>query len=182
MRLKEPILIGAGGILLALFLYKPAKRVAMTPLAVHASWVEPLRESRLGRRSVLGMSDDKTAREYWGDEMVDDIERVNEQKRRLFATWQSGRGKMGLSCRFSTVEGDPIFVWVLVENGSARFIQDDMQDAWRSSAGVETLTAKAMRLGFYREGKFVEGEPGPRDSPIIVLELGTRGVFRKFFY
>jgi hypothetical protein len=60
---------------------------------------------------------------------------------------------------------------LLVEDGSARFIKDSTRDAWGSAAGVATHPLKMMRLGFVRDNKFVEGEPAPTDSPIVVLEL-----------
>lgn len=161
----------AMGIVLALLLYKPVKRLAMTPLAVHSSWVEPHRKNPFGQRwGELEVGDGKTAREYYGDNAVDAIEPMNEQKRRLFATYRKGQGKMGISHRYGTVEGDPIFTWLLVENGSARFVEDDTHDTWGSRT-VATHTLKGIRLGFMRDGKFVEGEPAATDSPIVVLEL-----------
>lgn len=42
---------------------------------------------------------------------------------------------MGLSKRYGTVEGDPIFTWLLVEDGGARFIKDCTQDQPESPPG-----------------------------------------------
>ena len=169
-----------GSIVLALLLYKPVKRLMMTPFAVHSSWVEPHRKSPFGRVRELGVADDETARGKYGDGVVDGIEQVNAQKRRLFAIYQKGQGKMGISCRYSTVEGDPIFTWLLVEDGNARFVDDDTYDTW-GSRKVATHPLKSMRLGFTRDGKFVEGEPAPADSPVIVIELAYEGGRELYF-
>jgi hypothetical protein len=165
------IRLGAVSVILVLLFYKPVKRLVTTPSAVHASWVEAHRPNPVGRVRELGVIDGKTVKEQYGDSLVDAIEHVNEQKRRLYAAYRKGEGKMGLSFRYSTVEGDPIFTWLLVEDGIARFIKDSTRDVWGSAEGVAIHALKTMRLGFMQKGRFVEGEPTPADSPVIVLEL-----------
>ena len=102
---------------------------------------------------------------------LDPIYKASEQKRKIYATFKAGKGKMGLSRRLSTAEGQPIFDWLLVQDGKITCVEDDSRDNGAFPWDVSTHTPLEFKVGFFRGHKFVEGDPSPTDSPIIVFQM-----------
>ena len=112
----------------------------------------------------------KDARELYGASL-DPIYKASELKRRFYATLKASKGKMGLSRQYSTAEGQPIFDWLLVQDGKLTYVNDSSGDGGAPPWAVSICTPLEFKLGFFREHKFVEGEPSATDSPIIVFEM-----------
>ena len=161
-------------ILIAAFVvYRPIARWAVTPSETRAPWVEQLATIGSGFHGHAECSPslllDPFSRESYGPIIV----ASNEQKRRLWEIYTSKKGRYGLASRYSTVEGAWIYNWLLVEDGKLRFIHDHTRDGGAPATAVETYTLKGARLGFLSDSKFIEGQPGADDSPILVFELDT---------
>lgn len=162
----------AGVLLLLWIIYRPITHFFCLPWAVHASWVKPVRNP-----STLGFAghgeiytSGKGARELYGT-TLNPIYEASELKRRFYAILKAGKGKMGLSRRYSTVEGSPIFEWLLVQDGKLSFVEDTSNDGGAPPWAVSIYAPLEFKLGFFREHKFVEGEPAATDSPIIVFQM-----------
>ena len=161
--MKAAIVIGI--LLLLFFLYRPVAKWMVMPAETRASWVEPLATVGTGLHSQNEYS---TIRSF-DDPAI--IAKANEQKRRLLAIHALGKGKYGLFMRYCTIEGDWIYIWLLAEDGKLRYVHDHTRDMGSPPTAVDTYTSQSARLGFMRKGKFVEGEPGPKDSLVLVIQL-----------
>jgi hypothetical protein len=163
----------------ALLLYRPVARWIVTPSAVRASWVEPVADARyFGFHAELPTFGEDPHKAY---EHFDAVLQANEQKRRLYRAAQDHKGKFGLFRRYSTVEGDPIFTWLLVEDGRVTYVHDHTRDGGAAATAVDTHTPKTFKLGFMRDHKFIEGDPTPNDSQKVVLELDI-GKYDKVYF
>ena len=162
--------LAIGVLILAFVLYRPIAKWAVMPSDTHASWVEPLATEGTGLCRVS---------ELWPasfqlpemQERYSPLIKANEQKRHLLATYFAGKGRYGLFRRYSTVEGAWIYTWLLVKDGHLRYVHDHTRDGGAPATAVDTSIPKSVRVGFLRDGEFVEGAPGPKDSPIVVIEL-----------
>jgi hypothetical protein len=102
--------------------------------------------------------------------VISSIRLGNAQLRHLAEIYRLGEGRYGLARFYSSVEGDLIRTWVIVKHGDLQYIKDSTRDRHGTRA-VTTYDVKALRVGFYRKGKFVNSEPGPDDSAIVAIEL-----------
>ena len=161
-----------GVLLLLWIIYRPVTHFFCLPWAVHSSWVEPVRRAMDfgfpggGEIFTGGMK----VREQYGARL-DPIYKASEMKQRFYATLKARKGKMGLSRRLSTAEGQPIFDWLLVQDGKLTYVKDSSGDNGAPPWAVSTHTPLEFKLGFFRSHKFVEGEPTSTDSPIIVFQM-----------
>jgi hypothetical protein len=159
-----------GILLLAWIIYRPVTHFLCVPSAVRASWVEPLATTgtRFYHQREL-FTGGEEALKVWDE--LEPVFSANDQKRKLFATVKSGVGSRGLLRRYSTVEGRPILAWVLVQDGRITFVKDCSRDGGAPPWAVYKRVPLDFSLGFMRENKFVEGEPSPADSPVIVFQI-----------
>jgi|GEM_PF-4457213 len=164
----------AGIVLVLGIAYRPVVHYLSLPRAVFSSWVEPLATTGTRYRQRELFTGGEDARKLYED--LDPVFKANEQKRRLFATLNSGRGKMGLLRQYSTVEGRPIREWLLVQNGMLTEVKDSSRDGGAPPWAIYRRVPLACRMGFMRDGKFTEGEPSTNDSPVIVFQLQYRNV------
>jgi hypothetical protein len=157
------------------------------PRAVHSSWVERLATTGTGYAGIreLFPGGEDAHRAYPNAEAVF---KASEQKRRFFKLLTAGRGRMGLFRRFSTVEGDPISEWLLVEDGKLTYVHDSSRDAGAKPWAVYVWSPVEFAVGFMREHNFVEGEPASTDSPVLVYQLRVpnvldrRQIDSRYFY
>lgn len=140
------------------------------PEVTRAPWVETL--ATLGTREWRQRELppwDQFSREDYTD--FDALLNANNQKKKLYEMFKSGKGCFGLKRRYSTVEGDWIYEWLIVEDGNMTVIQDSTRDGGFSPSAVYIYVPKTVLTGFYKNGEFVEGEPSSEDSPIRVVQL-----------
>jgi len=97
--------------------------------------------------------------------------KANDQKRKLYTMYTTGKGEYGLSRQYSTVEADPIETWLLVQDSKVTFIKDSSHDGGAPPYAIHTRTPLKIKLGYLHDRKFIEGEPASTDSPVIVFKL-----------
>lgn len=156
---------------MSLLLYRPVAKWIVMPAETRASWVEPLvtvGTGLHGRRDIPPL--DRLPPEF-RETYPPLVTKANEQKRRFWTTYMSGIGRYGLWQRYSTVEGAWIYIWLLAEDGALRYVHDHTRDGGAAATAVDTYTPKSAQLGFFRDGKFVQGAPASDDSPILVIQL-----------
>ncbi len=158
--------IVVGSFLLAWLLYRPVIHFFCIPWATYASWVDEHYDRGLLFDQHLPDDFAQSIRQTPGMPM---IEESNRQKRKLYEMFKSGNGHYGLYRRLSTVEGDPIYDWLIVENGKMFYIEDASHDDGAPPWHITKRAINAVHLGFLRSGKFNEGQPGPTDSPVLFL-------------
>jgi hypothetical protein len=71
---------------------------------------------------------------------------------------------------YSTVEGDRIVEWWLVQDGVITLVHDATRDAYGRWPGVERHHPK-VKLGVLGPTGFVEGDPGVDSPQIVVLRF-----------
>ncbi|MEA3189093.1 MAG: hypothetical protein QOD99_2923 [Chthoniobacter sp.] len=159
-----------GLLLLLWIIYRPVTHFFCLPGAVRSSWVEPLATAGTGYRHQDELfTGGEEARKVYDN--AEPVFKASDQKRRLFATLNAGKGSMGLFRRYSTVEGDPIFEWLLVQDGKLTYVRDSSRDDGARPWAIHVSTPLDFKLGFMQHSKFIEGEPSPTDSPVIVFRL-----------
>ncbi len=144
----------------AFVVYRPIAKWAVTPSETRAPWVERLATYGTGFHSHY----ETAPLHLLGPDNLKIVSQSNEQKRHLWEIYTSGKGCYGLASHYSTVEGARIYTWLLVEDGKLRFIHDHTQDGGAPATAVDTYTLKGARLGFLRDYKFIEGQPGKENS------------------
>ncbi len=79
--------------------------------------------------------------------------------------------------------------WLLLQDGKATWIEDTNPSGKARPFWPRIYPVKTIRLGFIESShapdyfkKFVEGEPTPKDSPIIVFELDVGKREKEYFY
>lgn len=151
------------------------------PAETRASWVHPLATSETGLYSVRELPRSKVQHPTM-DDRYSSLEEANEQKRDFISTYYSGEGKSGLLRRYSTVEGARIYSWLLVDEGKLKYVKDSTRDGGAAATAVDSYVPKALRVGFLKDGKFIEGEPSANDSIVIVIELDIGRHYNVKFY
>jgi len=163
-----------GILLLAWIIYRPVTHFLCLPSAARASWVEPLATTGTGYRQKELFTGGEDVRKVYDD--LDPVFAASEQKRKLYATFKSGRGKVGLLRKYSTVEAQPILAWVLVQDGRVTYVKDCSRDGGAPPWAVYKRAPLDFKLGFMREGAFVEGEPSSTNSPVLVFQIRVHNV------
>lgn len=167
----KSLAIKIGVLIIAFAIYRPIARWWVTPPETRAVWVEPLATwGHIAETSPLDPI--RQEKVYLA------VSKSNEQKHRLWEVFTSGKGHYGLATRYSTVEGAWIYTWLLAEDGKLRYVHDHTRDGGgmgttylAPGTGVDIYAVRNARLGFLREGNFIEGQPGHDNSPILVLEI-----------
>jgi hypothetical protein len=161
-----------GTLLLLWVIYRPVTHFFCLPSAVRASWVEPLATAGTRWRHPSELpTHGEDARKVYRDEDAEVVFKASEQKRRFFAALKAAKGNMGLLRRYSTVEGDPIAEWLLVQDGRLTVVHDSSRDDGAPPWAVYVSAPLEFKLGFMRAHNFVEGEPSATDSPVIVFHF-----------
>ena len=163
--------IAIGTLLLAFVVYRPIAKWAITPSDTRAAWVEPIATFGTGLHGQVELPPFDRQPPVYGEMYSAIAIKANEQKRRLWTTYTSGSGRYGLFHRYSTVEGAWIYQWLLAEDGRLRFIRDTTRDGGAPATAVHSYVPTKAGIGFLRDGTFIEGEPGPEDSPILVIQM-----------
>ena len=82
-------------------------------------------------------------RALWGWTITESTPRSNEQAVRTF---QRGAGRMAVGFMAGTLEGDPVFQYVLVDRGSVRLVQDSRRD--RFGGRISERALDSVSLGY----------------------------------
>ena len=159
------------GILVVIFIaYRPVVKWFSMPSVTRADWVESLATLGIGAARANELPPwDGHSQENQRDYSA--IVKANDQKRHLMEVFNSGKGHYGLLQRYSTVEGQPIYSWLIVEDGKMKFIEDCTRDGGAPPTAIHVSTPKSVRVGFYRNGKFIESTPSSQDSPVRIIQL-----------
>jgi hypothetical protein len=173
-----------GVLFLIWIIYRPITHFFCVPLVVHSSWVEPLATEGTGyRHNAELFTGGEDVRKLYDKTEIEPVFRASEQKRRLFETLRVSKGSLGLFRRYSSVEGDPILDWLIVQDGRLTYVHDSSRDGGAPPWAVYVCTPLDFKLGFMRKDEFVEGEPTTTDSPIIVFQFKEPNrLDRRYFY
>jgi len=160
------------------FLFRPVIHSLLLPWAIRTTPTEQLSYKFPARRELF--TGGQNPKDVYGD-FYREIDIENNKKRNVYRAYISQNGKTGLSRSYSTVEGRPIFTWLLIDNGKARFISDSSNDGGAPPWAINEFVPQTIKLGFFREGNFIEGEPSATDSPLIVLQVEKTDMFSEYF-
>lgn len=103
---------------------------------------------------------DALARERFGE-----ITARNDRAIRAFAEAAvSGRGRVALKTTYSTIEGDPIFCYLVADNGRLELVKDARRDKyWGKSSPIRRSVVIDLRFGIF-------GKDGPLRGTFQPLE------------
>ena len=104
----------------------------------------------------------------WGWTITESTPQVNEQAVRTF---QRGTGRMAVGHMAGTVEGDPIFQYVLVDGRRVRLVNDGRQDRF-GSGRIWERTLDSISLGYQASGEL---ESPPRYAVVPPDSAGSAG-------
>lgn len=95
--------------------------------------------------------------------------------------WDAWNGGWSAKARKSltTIEGDPMDHYLVIEPGDVRVIVDSRRDRYAGAEKISTIPVSTLRIGYYDGGRFVETAQPPADGRELVLLLSTgKGEFR----
>ncbi len=108
----------------------------------------------------------------------EDAARNNDIRIAVWEAWQKGIDAK-VRKPMTTIEGDPMDHYLVVEEGQAKVIVDSRRDRYAGSEKIRTFEVRNIRIGYYDGGDFVETPHPPLDGREMVLLLSTpEGEFR----
>lgn len=118
---------------------------------------------------------------HWPGRMAISEEKAAANNNIRIVLWDAWQGDQSAKARkpLTTIEGDPIDHYLVLEPGDVQVIVDSRRDRYAGAEKVVHYPVTAIRIGYYDGGNFVETAKPPADGHELVLLLSTpEGEFR----